>query len=653
MLRQLSKVKEGNRQVQNQEQLRAGARAGRFAMVALAGAVLGGLGIAAQSSSNVELNAQLQGEAIIAHLSSVIQFYRSVREPIQKAGEPNDVVYQNQAVALAGQAANLAFQSAKAEAALIQGSQTEAAGGTAQEEKLAATTKSVETRISDLQGREAALDRRIASASGRAASALQAQKEQVQAALALSIAMKEALQKIESVSDAASKTGLSGEISQLQGSVPELVSQSKMGGGPETTIGAALSSGLTSQAGVLLELVETQHSLAMLRKTNDRMRQQVSGLRAPMLRVLRGLIQQGEQLSQQAGAATPAGVRTGGAAGGPGPAELQSITSRFTALSNATVPLSEELIVLNESGANLAAWQASAEQEYTSVLHALLLRVLVICVALGVIVLAGEVWTRATNKYIKDRRRRRQLLIVRRVVVGFLSVLVVVFGFVTQFNSLATFAGFITAGIAVGLQTVLLSVAAYFFIIGRFGIKVGDRITIAAVTGDVIEVGLVRFYVMELSGTGTSLNPTGRVAVFSNAVLFQAGTPLYKQLPGTEYAWHEMTVQLADGIDYKAACDALLQPVHAAYEEYRPSIERQHEGVQNWMQATIESPGVESRLQFSGGAFQLWVRYPVEIGKAGSTDEKITHALLDLMAANPAIKAAVAGRPSIQPSVRG
>jgi len=277
----------------------------------------------------------------------------------------------------------------------------------------------------------------------------------------------------------------------------------------------------------------------------------------------------------------------------------------------------------------------------------------VIALALGVIIGSGELWTRATNKYVRDLRRRRQLLIVRRVAVGFLSVLVVLFGFVTQFTSLATFAGFLTAGIAVGLQTILLSVAAYFFIIGRYGIKVGDRITIASVTGDVIDVGLVRFYLMELAGTGTMLNPTGRVAVFSNAVLFQATTPLFKQMPGTGYAWHELTVQLADAADYRTVCPAIMAVVQGVYEGYRAEIEQQHTTVQNWMQASIEAPGVESRLQFTAGVFQLWARFPVEIRQAAETDEKITHALLELMATNPAIKAAVTARPSIQPSVRG
>jgi small-conductance mechanosensitive channel len=91
---------------------------------------------------------------------------------------------------------------------------------------------------------------------------------------------------------------------------------------------------------------------------------------------------------------------------------------------------------------------------------------------------------------------------------------VLIMGCVSEFNSLATFAGFVTAGIAVGLQGVLLSIAAYFFVVGRYGIRVSDRISVAGVTGDVIDIGLVRLYLMELAGTGhrpVSHGPRGDV----------------------------------------------------------------------------------------------------------------------------------------------
>ena len=643
-----------------------------LAVMALALLGLAGLTDAGLSQTGVQQAplAGLKGQdgAILQHLNAVIQFFRMVNEPIQKAGEPNDVVYREQAIAQAVQTGQLAFESAKAEAALIAGGGDTSAGGDEQQ-RIQAAIAANQQRIQDLEEQEKTLERKIGEGSGGAAARLEQERDQVHAALDLAHAIEGALHRIAETSVARGGTGLAADVGQLEQSLPELKGNNKTSPPPMTTIDSALSSGVTTQSMVLLHLVETLHALRMTLAANDGLKAQATQVRAPMLTIVRGLVQQGQQLSQQAAAALPAasakkrttqstsGTANGGSgagsAFGPATEDLQSITKQFRALSAATVPLSEEVIVLDQSHANLTAWQASVRQEYGAILHSLLLRMLVIVIALLVIIGAGEAWTRATNRYIRDLRRRRQLLIVRRVLVGFLSAMVLLFGFVTRFDSLATFAGFITAGIAVGLQTILLSVAAYFFIIGRFGIRVGDRITVASVTGDVIEVGLVRFYLMELAGSGTALNPTGRVAVFSNAVLFQAGTPLYKQLPGTGYAWHELTVKLADGADCKAVCDAIVKEMQAVYEGYRAAIERQHEAVQQWMQAMVESPVIESRLQFTGGAFQLWARFPVEIREAAQTDEKITEALVQLIAQNPEVKAGVAGMPSIQPSVRG
>jgi small-conductance mechanosensitive channel len=620
----------------------------------------------AQQNGEEAIDVEARSRDIVNHLNSVIQYYRASTQTIQKAGEPNDVVYRDQAVDESTQIAAFAFQSAVAEAALLKkyqiqhGAQPEASGSEEQQRMQSAEANSIK-RIDDLKSRQEVLEKQLASARPREIAGLEAEKKQVEEALDLAEAMRDALQKIASMSGAGAGTGLAGDIDRLQHSVPELQGKNRTPAPQLIMLDSARSSGVTSQGSVLFQLLETRHSLDSLIAENNELQRQALALRAPMAKILRNLLQQGQQLSQQP-VATPtsaAALKTAATSNQTASSissnsdDLKAITTDFKALSAATVPLSEEIIMLEQSRANLAAWRSSVTEEYKSILHSLLLRVLVIAVALCLIVGGGELWSRATNKYVRDLRRRRQFLIVRRFVVGFLSLIVIVFGFVTQFNSLATFAGFITAGIAVGLQTVLLSVAAYFFIIGRYGIKVGDRITIASVTGDVVDVGLVRFYLMELAGTGTSLNPTGRIAVFSNAVLFQAGTPLYKQIPGTEYAWHELIVKLADAADYKMVCDAVMKEVHAVYEEYREAIERQHAGSESAIQTSIDPPLIESRLQFTGGAFQLWARFPVQFEHASEADEKIIRALLDLIARVPEIKAAVAATPVIQASVRG
>jgi small-conductance mechanosensitive channel len=282
-----------------------------------------------------------------------------------------------------------------------------------------------------------------------------------------------------------------------------------------------------------------------------------------------------------------------------------------------------------------------------------LLRVIGIAIALAVILFLSEIWRRITFRYIGDPRRRRQFLVMRRVVIGFLVVVVLTLGFVSEFSSLATFAGFITAGVAVGLQALLLSVAAYFFIIGRYGIRVGDRISVAGVTGDVVDIGLVRIYMMELAGTGLDLYPTGRIVVFSNSVLFQAGTPLFKQIPGTEYAWHEVVVNIAPSGNHQVAQTKLVAAVGEVYEKYRQRIERQHAMIERRVDIQVATPKPEARLQFADAGLELLVRYPVDIRKAPDIDEEMTRKVLQLTQSDSELKTVVTGTPKIRAAVKG
>jgi hypothetical protein len=141
--------------------------------------------------------------------------------------------------------------------------------------------------------------------------------------------------------------------------------------------------------------------------------------------------------------------------------------------------------------------------------------------------------------------------------------------------------------------------------------------------------------------------------VFANSVLFQSGTPLYKQMPGTEYAWHELTVRLKPEADYRAATSAILDAVNTIYNTYRAGIENQHRRVEEWMDAAVEKPGIEPRLQLAEAGLQYAVLFPVEIKNAASTDEAIIHTLIHNMENNDAVKNAIAAPPQVKAIVKG
>ncbi len=146
--------------------------------------------------------------------------------------------------------------------------------------------------------------------------------------------------------------------------------------------------------------------------------------------------------------------------------------------------------------------------------------------------------------------------------------------FATEISSLATFAGLITAGLAVAMQSVLVSIVGYFFLIGKYGIRVGDRVQIGNVTGEVIELGLVRLHLMEMSPLGPS-GPTGRVVAFANSIVFQASGGIFKQIPGVNLSWRDITLKLPPSNDYTALKERLFEAANEVIADYRDEFAQQ------------------------------------------------------------------------------
>jgi small-conductance mechanosensitive channel len=220
------------------------------------------------------------------------------------------------------------------------------------------------------------------------------------------------------------------------------------------------------------------------------------------------------------------------------------------------------------------------------------------------------------------------LLIVQKVVVWLLIVAIAVSTFATEIGSLATFAGLITAGLAVAMQSVLVSIVGYFFLIGRYGVRVGDRVQIGTVSGEVIEMGLVRMHLMELSGQ-PSLSPTGRVVAFANSIIFQASGGLFKQIPGVNLAWHEVTLSLPTKADPAAIKEALLEAVTKVIADYREDINRQAAEIQKASSTSARAePKPHVQLRFAASGVDAVVRYPVQLSLAAEIDERVSRETL-------------------------
>ena len=624
-------------------------------------ALLAVAGMAGDTNPSVE---GLSGQAILDHLNAVIDWYRNTLTNVPNVGLPSDAMYEFNARSMAAEVAQLAFESASADAVLIPAASATSTGQTTAQTGLVKTESDVAARIHVLQGQISSLNQQIAGARKAKLPELTEERDRAQGELDLRNAMHDALGQLVKFNTNEANGGLAGSIDELRNSVPELATAgaAKTTAKTPSTVTSTMpaANGLFGEVVALYDQLQALNQVTQLMAQTARVRDAAMKLRSPLLATLKATIKQGEQMAASTNTAptepAQAPAKTG-AKNTPQPdpdrQQFDVLAARFKQISAATLPLSQEILLLDQANSNLMEWRQALIHESDLILRTVVLRVLAIALAISVILLLSEIWRRITFRYISDIRRRRQFLMVRRIVIGFCMGIVLILGFVSEFSSLATFAGFITAGLAVGLQTILLSVAAYFFLVGRWGIRVGDRISVAGVTGDVVDVGLIRLYLIELAGTGVDLHPTGRIVVLSNAVLFQATTPLFKQLPGAEYTWHEVAVALNKGGNYGLVEQQLLGAVHSMHSPYGEELQRQLGQTERRIDIQMQVPKPHGQLQYTDTGLEYVVRYPVGLRQVSEVDEKITRKLLDLLEQQPELQASVTGFPRIRAAVKG
>jgi small-conductance mechanosensitive channel len=595
---------------------------------------------------------------LIAHLEQTIAWYRHMNAEQDSSGA-SDVLLRDSTRQASTQALQLAFDFARAASALVSSAGTPnpstPGGGTGNLQQASAKASD---RVAGLTSRIADLDAKIPKTAQKERTTLTAQRKELQAELDLAKEIQDTIQNLASFSGSAGSVagGLSGRIDELESSVPEARHQKGAEPKPGTPTKAAPapnapqpsqarlfqpeSAGIISLAAELFSIHSGRQRVQDLARETDNLSANIDRLRRPLVDEARASISRADEIANAAPSQTPDQLAAS-------QAELNGLTTRFKQISAALIPLGEQSISIGIARGNLEESVSAFDSQLGNALRYLLLRTGTLALGLLFVLGVSELWRRAISRYVQDHRRRRQLLVLRKVVVSCGVVVALILGFITEFGSLATYAGFVTAGVAVALQNPILSVVGYFFLIGRYGFRVGDRVTITGVTGDVLEIGLVRIYLMELSGIGADSHATGRVVVFANAVVFQPAA-LYKQMPGIDYVWHSAMVTLMPDTDFQLAESKLHQAVDKVYQEYRPKIEEEYAMLQQTVDLHLSVPRPESRMQYTDTGMQFTVRYPVEMRHASATDERVLTALSDSITAEPKFQVAPGGRPRLQ-----
>lgn len=597
---------------------------------------------------------------IIQFLSTTVSWYRQRAAEQKLATEPSDLAFFQENARVSDQVVQQAFDYARSEVQLQSRARSQSApqetANTSQYQRLNQALQKIEQQIQDTQSELQSNREKLARATAARRRTLQSQVDELESELGLLNARHDALQTMAEFvasSGSGNRVGLRAQVDELARSVPPALSGVSSGNSgtnsaPSSSNTPAVSTkpppgGIWGLATDLIHLSSKVHSIEDELYATEQLSKSADDLRAPLVSQLGDLIRQGDQAFAAADTATQANLAQQ-------TQQIDALTGEFKQVTATLLPLSKVSILLNIYGTTLKNWREAVRDTEHDELRQLLLRLGILAVLIGLVFAVGEIWRRASLRYVHDTRRRYQLLLVRRIVIWATVVIIVVLTFASQLGSAVTFAGLITAGIAVAMQNVITSIVGYFFLIGKYGLRVGDRVQIAGVTGEVVDIGLVRIHLMELSGP-TDSQPSGRIVAFSNSVVFQAGPGIFKQIPGTNFIWHELKLTLASETNYHEARERITKAVEDALGNYRDAIASQRRAVERSL-TTVTTAELKPkiRLHYAPSGIEVTIRYPVEIGKAVEMDDQIMHGLMAALDRDPKMKLISAEIPTAKSS---
>lgn len=161
------------------------------------------------------------------------------------------------------------------------------------------------------------------------------------------------------------------------------------------------------------------------------------------------------------------------------------------------------------------------------------------------------VWRKTEVFQVRYRWRK-----ISTYVVFFLAILFLGRVWFEEFQSVATFLGLLSAGIAIALKDPLGNLAGWLFIIWRRPFSVGDRIQIGSHAGDVIDLRIFQFTLMEIGGWVHADQVTGRIIHVPNSAVFTEPQINYTE-GWFDYIWNEIAVLVTFESNWKKAKEIL------------------------------------------------------------------------------------------------
>ena len=192
-------------------------------------------------------------------------------------------------------------------------------------------------------------------------------------------------------------------------------------------------------------------------------------------------------------------------------------------------------------------------------------------------------------------------------------------------GTLVTYLGLLSAGIAIALQDLIVALAGWMFIVWRRPFVVGDRVEIDGQLGDVIDIRLFSFSMLEIGRRINAEQSTGRIIHVPNGKIFsEVLTNMHQGFP---FIWNEIPVMVTFESDWEKAKAILVNIINDLAPDVSDAVRRANRSGQRFgiIYSTV-SPTVHTSVAESGVVLTL--RYMVDPRKRRGSEQEIWEAML-------------------------
>lgn len=272
----------------------------------------------------------------------------------------------------------------------------------------------------------------------------------------------------------------------------------------------------------------------------------------------------------------------------------------------------------------------------------LVTRALVALAGVAVIWAVARLLRRSLAGWIGDARARYRARKAVNVVALAAAVLFVAFVLLDRLTGLGVVLGVAGAAVAFALQEPLLSLAGWVALALGGYYRTGDRVRMGGVTGDVIDITLLRTTLFEVGAGTDGENYSGRVTRVSNAAVFRE--PVHNFSGDFPFLWDSIQVPIRHGSDRETARELLEEAVRSTVGEYVAEAESTWKRLRR--KYVLAEANVEPTVRLS--ADQNWltytVRYASDYRRRVAIRDELWRRVLDAVDAADGVRIATAAQ---------